>query len=291
MDKYICFRDDDTNFYTKVEELEKAYGKYWGEIPIMLACVPFVHGACYQINKCAGKNNSEKIVALREWEMGADSDTLTEYHKLSPLGDNEELVSTLRKLIEEKKVSIAQHGITHRFYDDGPEMLHQHYAYQFLRDGKEYLEKIFEMPINIFVPPSNTIDYKSTQYLRKLNMCMFSGGTITYRDKAQQIKRYLTCPSDVRDFLINNKKGITAYRIRQGIEIFNGLTFNVGEDAHSFILRLEKNLETNKGAVIGSHYFALCSDDEYREQYHKVMDYACKKWNIVLADEYRKHVG
>lgn len=45
MKKYICLRDDDTNYYTSVEDINNAYGDILGSIPITLATIPMVHGS------------------------------------------------------------------------------------------------------------------------------------------------------------------------------------------------------------------------------------------------------
>ena len=67
MEKIICLRDDDTNYYTTLEELESGYGEFWGNLPITLATIPFVHGSERKILDFE-RDGKNKYQSLRKWE-------------------------------------------------------------------------------------------------------------------------------------------------------------------------------------------------------------------------------
>ena len=120
--KYICLRDDDTNFFTTVEELRVAYGQYWGKVPVTLATIPFAHGSEKKIFDVEIPYE-KKFENLRQWELNASADELSEYHKVHPIGDNRGLVVELKTLTEKGMIEIAQHGVLHRYTEFGAELL------------------------------------------------------------------------------------------------------------------------------------------------------------------------
>ena len=93
--KYICLRDDDTNYYTTVEELRTAYGQYWSTLPITLAVIPFVHGSEQKILEVEYPLE-RKFDNLRNWERNASVEELGEYHKIHPIGENKALLDLLK---------------------------------------------------------------------------------------------------------------------------------------------------------------------------------------------------
>jgi len=134
----VILRDDDTCYFTKPQELEKAFGEVWNFAPVSLAVVPFV-----------GKG-LKSVVPKEYWRS----------NKLFPIGENKELVNFLKKLLREKKICIMLHGYSHQDYPKGPEFVAGENLYQKVKEGKEYLENLFETKITTFVPPHNTLSEK-----------------------------------------------------------------------------------------------------------------------------------
>lgn len=160
----FAIRDDDTNFFTKPEDLEKIYSGIWNICPVSLSVVPFVY--------------SMKSPMIPEKYWYAD--------KNFPIAKNYELVSYLKEKIKEKKVSIMLHGYSHKDNPDGYEfassgchsdpdavplwMSGEESMYEKIKRGKEYLEDVFGVGVNIFVPPHNTISKEGIKAVIKNGM-------------------------------------------------------------------------------------------------------------------------
>lgn len=136
----LIIRDDDCNFFTHPEDIEKVY-RIIPDFPVSFAVVPTVtdvYGGCPET-----KGNKIPM----------------------PIGENQELVSYLKNRFDNKKCDILLHGITHgyKFKPDGnkiPEMAWREQEFDLsenIKKQKEYLEKVLGITINCFVAPSNRI--------------------------------------------------------------------------------------------------------------------------------------
>jgi Uncharacterized protein conserved in bacteria (DUF2334) len=145
---YFCLRDDDTNFFTVPEELERAYGEVteWG--PISLAVVPFHR---------AGTSK-----AVPEKFRGRGS--------VHPLHENRALVEYLRIGVSKGRFEIMLHGYHHDEPDDRAEFLAGNDLAQKIIDGRKYLEDLIGGSIRVFVPPHNTIGRKGLQAIVRANL-------------------------------------------------------------------------------------------------------------------------
>lgn len=287
MKKYICLRDDDTNYYTSVEDINNAYGDILGSIPITLATIPMVHGSEQTI--LLFNREREKFRRLRNWEIEASPDVLTEYHKIHPIGDNDELISFLKPLIAEGKIEIAQHGVYHRYTERGPEMFRGRISFEAIRDGKEYLERIFNCEVRTFVPPSNSIDPWCVECLSKLNMHLFSSGSIKYNNIGHMMVSYFKDPLSVIDKIKHGRFFKSPIYRRCGIDMFGGLTVNSNEDEKEIIKRIEYELNANGFVAIGTHYRAF-ANNEYKVKYYNILSNYLKDATVefVTADNYYK---
>ena len=131
----FAIRDDDTNYFTKSEELENIYTNIWDKCPVSLSVVPFHRGT----------------------KTGAIPKSCWESSKIFPIGENKVLVKFLKIKIKEGKVSIMLHGHNHGNTPEGYEFEAGENLYEKVKEGKEYLDKIFGVEINTFVPPHNTL--------------------------------------------------------------------------------------------------------------------------------------
>ncbi len=130
-----AIRDDDTSFFTRPEQLERVYGRYWDRIPVSLAVVP-----CHASTRSKG-------IPPEHWE-GVRS---------FPLGDNLALVEYLRDGVHAGRVSIMLHGWSHQNYPTGYEFEVGPRLDERLARGRGYLEALFGGPIRTFVPPHNAL--------------------------------------------------------------------------------------------------------------------------------------
>ena len=284
--KYVCLRDDDTNFFTTVDELQNGYGNFWGKLPVTLAVIPFEHGSerkimDYDLEK-------EKFVKLRNWQKNASVEELSQYHKVFPIGDNKELIAELKKLAEEKKVEIAQHGVFHRYNEHGAELYVDETAYTAIRDGKEYLEKVFSVPIKTFIPPSNTIDEGCLRYVKHLNMNLFCSGSVKCKSIGNKILSYVKDPTSVCEMLKRKvlKQEVPIYR-RLGIYIFGSITYNIFNQESEILEKITSILENTGFVALGTHY-RLLADLNYRMSYHHVLNMLSNRDNVefVTASQY-----
>lgn len=131
----FAIRDDDTNYFTTPEALLRNYEAVWDKCPISLSVVPF--HAC----------TKSRSIPEKYWSGD----------KIFPIGENKELVQFLKEKIREGKVSITLHGYNHKDNPDGYEFETGIELYDKVKRGKEYLEKLFNVKIETFIPPHNTI--------------------------------------------------------------------------------------------------------------------------------------
>jgi Uncharacterized protein conserved in bacteria (DUF2334) len=131
----FCIRDDDTNFFTQPEELERAYGRITERGPVSLAVIPFCR---------AGDNK-----AVPEDMRGRGS--------IHPLDENVPLVEYLRKNLAAGRFEIMLHGYHHDEPNGRPEFANGDDLYRKVLHGRRYLEDLLATKIRVFVPPHNAI--------------------------------------------------------------------------------------------------------------------------------------
>lgn len=288
MKKYICLRDDDTNYHTTFSELKTGYGEIWGKYPITLATVPFAHGSEKQIMEF--DKRKDKYLALRDWEKNATAEELARFHTLYPIGDNKELVIELKKRIADGTVEIAQHGVTHKFCERGAEMYRDRVSFEDIRSGKEYLEKVFDIKINTFIPPGNSIDEQCVEYISKLGMVLFCSGSVKYSSKSAKLKTLIKYPESTVDklksSLIHDCRPI---RKRNGALTFGSITYNAFDEYEDILKRVLADLDNSGFVALGTHY-RLLSDEKYRNLYLSVIRElsSVNGAEFVTATEYYK---
>ena len=281
--KYICLRDDDTNFFTTVEELRTAYGPLWGTTPVTLAVIPFAHGSERKIFDVEIPYE-KKFHNLRQWELNASAEELSEYHKVHPVGDNKELVDEISTLAAEGKVEIAQHGVFHRYTEYGAELLGDRMSFAMLRDGKEYLEKVFGCGVHTLIPPGNVIDLTVIDYMNRLGMHLFSSGRIRAKNRWETIETYIRHPESFAD---RKRETPQPLHHRYGIHYFGSHTFEEGCNAGRILEDIKKELSQCGFSALGTHYRFL-QEKNNRTIYHKMIEEIASFDGIqfVTASEY-----
>lgn len=290
--KYICLRDDDTSFLTTPEQLKLCYGEFWGKIPVTLATIPFLHGSSEKINEFGYEvPNSIKVVRMREWQKNATVDEIKKFHTFQPIGDNEKLVNELKRLIALGKVEIAQHGVFHRYNEQGPDMQKSQMSFEWVRDGKEYLEKVFDVKISTFIPPANTIDRVNVRWINQLGMNLFISGSIKHPSKGDLLWSYLLDPISIKE------KALSYFGIPEGplmrrcnIRYFTSCTYDAFKSQSSIYEKLLNSLNRTGFAGLGTHYFLLLENEVYRNQYQDLLSKLSRLEDVkfVTAKEYHK---
>ena len=141
----FMIRDDDTCFFTKPEDIESIYGRFWDKIPVSLSIVPF-HGC-----------TRSGVLPEKYWQG----------EELFPLEKNLELVSFLKEKIKNNRISAMLHGYNHKNSDLGYEFQVPIDLTDKVKEGKQYLESILGTSITTFVPPHNSLSRKG--YLSVIN--------------------------------------------------------------------------------------------------------------------------
>lgn len=148
----FIIRDDDTCFFTTIEQLESSYKDIAQSFPITLAMTPRVHKA------------------YGSWQIPS---THWSADDIFAIDKNNDLVEYLRKHIRSGAYGIALHGIHHtytfrnhclypEFWVNIPKLEDKLIAAQ------QYLEDLFGVSVKEFVPPSNTLSLKNYHILTKL---------------------------------------------------------------------------------------------------------------------------
>ena len=131
----VALRDDDTSYFTAPKRLQAVYRDIWTRIPVCLATVPFTVG--YR----------RPGIPEEHWTGGEPF----------ALERNPALVDELRRLIEERRVTVALHGFTHEDYADGYEFQSAPDPDRRVAEGRAYLERLLGTRIGVFVPPHNAL--------------------------------------------------------------------------------------------------------------------------------------
>ena len=271
MSRYFCLRDDDTSFYTSPKELIEGYGAFWGSIPITLATVPFVHASSVELSKLyvPGKN---KFECLRAFEKEAPAAYLNDYHKIHPIGDNRELTDMLKPMVKNGMVEIALHGVSHKYTESGPEMLSTKMSLEAIRDAKEYLEKVFEVPVQTFIPPSNTIDVQCVKWINSLGMRLMTSGPVcrngNYKKMAIDFK---TLPNRVFAKLFSDPWSARPVNHCFGMGIFTSLTYGASSDPDALLAIIKERLGKYGFGAIGTHYTCF-ADTRCRASFWQMLD-------------------
>lgn len=276
---YINIRDDDTNFFTQPSELEEAYGHYLSEIPITLACTPFVSKHSFIMDSLSG-NRKEQFLALKEIENLMDANELADINRVYPIGDNKELTNFLYPLVTDGSVEITLHGYSHRFYDDGAEFIKNHINFYNVRDGKLYLESLFNTKLMFFVPPSNKIDKDALQFLKKTDLSLLTSGVVDTNFYLEKLALYgnlaLHQPRSIFGML-KGKLSLNPCRL-SGVRVYRSKTFQLSDTPESFFERNKEIIKNDGFISIATHYTSLSRDKSYKENFFNTIEFLKEKY-------------
>jgi hypothetical protein len=146
--RLFAVRDDDTNFFTRCDQLEAAYADIWDHVPVTLSVVPF-HAS-----------TRSKAIPQEYWSGDREF----------PLHENADLVTYLRTLLAQGRISVALHGYSHRNYPAGFEFEVATDLEHKIRRGRAYLEDLLGVPVSVFVPPHNALSRRGLEALERTRM-------------------------------------------------------------------------------------------------------------------------
>jgi hypothetical protein len=156
----FALRDDDVNFFTRPEQLERAYGRYWDRLPISLAMVPF-HAA-----------TRSKAIPAEHWTDQGDAQF--------PLVENGALVDYLQHLFASGRAAPMLHGYSHKNFPNGFEFQVAPDLPGRLRRGQAELERLFGGRIRTFVPPHNALSRRGLAALDEVGLNVL-GSFLSFR--------------------------------------------------------------------------------------------------------------
>lgn len=151
----VAIRDDDTSFYTNVEDLEKAFSDLNG-IPISLAVVP------YAVADHAGVHPYGEVENTEEY---------------ADISNNMKLVSYIKDGIHNQRFEVIQHGVTHELkrVESGKlraetDFTEKNLLLQGIVHGREHMQNVFETKISTFAAPCNAVSPGCSWALNKIGM-------------------------------------------------------------------------------------------------------------------------
>ena len=264
----FIIRDDDLCYFTNPEELNSIYHDIWNEFPITFATVPFQKGTF------AGH------IPLKYWHS----------KKIYPIGDNKELVNFIKVHRSKKNIDLVLHGIHHTYnikrFKIIPELVNFKDDFNCsLKEAKEYLDDLFGVDINIFVPPSNTMgkEISKTLIRENWNLLNYPGirrntrSLISIRHQYARIKRlihFLIYKIDMTNPLVwKNRWEIGAHTLTPSTDL--------GKLKKAFLLALNRN----HPFLMATHYWehkAILPDNPSKTQYDLLIEFLdfIKKYNI-----------
>lgn len=144
----FVIRDDDACAFTPLELLQSCYEDFWSEVPVSLSMTPF---------RIPGHDRHAPP-------------KLKGHMEVMPLENHTELVSFVREGIDKGQIDVTLHGYHHLRYDGLPEFIGGKDLTNKAREGRAYLEKLFDIDVRTFVPPNNGISPVALQGIIQAGM-------------------------------------------------------------------------------------------------------------------------
>lgn len=163
----FAIRDDDTNYHTDPDDLERAHGSH--DLPVSLGVVPF-HGC----------TRSPAIPQTYWYEEDVEF----------PVGENDDLVEYLRGGLEDGSYSVVLHGYDHVRTPSGAEFDRPGGLRRKVRDGRDYLEELFG-DVSAFAPPDGAFCRKGLEAVKIGGMDAFYYPTPRDRPRDLEAARLL----------------------------------------------------------------------------------------------------
>ncbi len=250
---YIAFRDDDTSYFTKPAEIEKAYDFLEEDECVSLSIVP----------KTVTVHKNNIFPYDHEPENG--------YFDIE---NNKELIKWLKRNIESGKVDPLLHGYSHEYKKIKdvwvPEMKwkDKERLEKELIEGKEHIEKLLGCNLKVFVAPNNAIDKKAISIVEKMNMDY--SGIIMINDRKKNLRYFLNL---VKRWTIRLIYGIPYPGILNYGKHKELVAYTV-DSYERLVYEYERCKKKKQPFVVYSHYWVINKHSEVRESLKKIYKYA-----------------
>lgn len=248
----LIIRDDDLNFFTKVEDIEYVYRRI-PTFPVSFAVIPMVVDVSME-GKCSDTCGN----TTPRW-----------------IGDNLELTAWLKDKLEKGRIDVLMHGITHEYkLEDGKRKAEMEWRKETdlmekINDLKNRLGRLLEYPISVFVAPSNHISKYAINCISDCELD-YSGivplnfqRNLTLRNVYCYIKRTL-----VRTFNKIPYPGVLRYSNHYEINACNNLNFEYLRKLFDYCNK------RNLPMAINVHYWHIRDNYEHYKDFFSFVDYA-----------------
>ena len=201
-----------------------------------------------------------------------------ELQKYAPLGDNPQIVEYLRDRIHNGKAEIALHAIHHEYREikngtwiPETEYLTKDELKKGIIAGKSYLEDLFGVKINTFIPPSNILTNDCAEVLDELGLNTNSIFTRRFERKPT--------PAYIRNYVKSN-----AHKLLHGGRYSGVLEFPHHKElcVHRFwgyndaLKKLHYSLRHNFTLVLYVHYWDLDRKENMRRELESFINEAIR---------------
>jgi len=251
----VVIRDDDTSYFTKVEDISCAYDFLSEEDCISLSIVPYTVPM-----------HKDDVFPYGKGIKGGYYD----------IADNRKLVDYLINKHRQGKFDFLLHGYTHEYMLvrnkwiaemkwKGIEQLNKE-----LTEGKKHLENLLGTKISVFVAPNNIIDKKAIEVIEKLRMNY--SGIIGVFDRKINLK-----------YSVNFIKR-WGFRLLKKIQYPQIMDYGKHKELNAYTLdsyeRLVYEYKTCKERgtpfVIYTHYWKLNEGSKEKELLKRIYEYVIK---------------
>ena len=144
----FVIRDDDACAFTPLKLIQSCYQDIWNDVPISLSMTPF---------RIPGNDRHAPTALNGDMEV-------------MPLEANTELVSFVREAIAKHQIDVTLHGYHHLPQKGLPEFIAGENLATKAKEGRAYLERLFDIDVCTFVPPNNGIGRVGLQAIIKAGM-------------------------------------------------------------------------------------------------------------------------
>ena len=163
-----------------------------------------------------------------------------------------------------------------------------------IRDGKEYLSKLFGKEIKTYIPPSNTLDQICAKYIGDIGMNILSCGDILFSNNFGRILSNLRDPFYLKSKILKTKFSPIKYKC--GVYLMNSITYNNFNRIDDIYNKVRYSLDETGFVSITTHYMLLNRNGwhgehcEYRRNFRDLIEKLSKENDItfVTAQQYFK---
>ena len=194
------------------------------------------------------------------------------------------LVEYVSNYINSENFELALHGYTHRFYPDGPEFVNSHISEQNIIDCKKYLEILFNVGVDFFVPPSNDISYSNYLLLKKNHLSLVTSSIVRCEGLKDSLRRNsrLVFENMPDIFYSLGRRRLVLNPIKlERMSILRSKTFRLDDTVDDYIARNEEQMERAGFISIATHYTVLCASKSYRFEFFKLLDKIDSKYGGI----------